>query len=162
MFKLQHYLLLPKSLWYHLFSFLVFFPCTTIDMAEENRKSFLKQFLLKVKMNLFKFSYFSIFLLLKIFMLKAKVFNGKITFPFTKLTMESKNFEKLNLKLNCNDMYENMKECAEQCYPREMSGIDCVAFLKDKFTVKYVIPRADLKSWIQTIHRLMKIRLFTF
>ena len=48
-----------------------FFPCTTIDMAEENRKSFLKQFLLKVKMNLFKFSYFSIFLLLKIFMLKS-------------------------------------------------------------------------------------------
>ena len=57
-----------------------------------------------------------------------------MTFPFNKMTMESKNFEKLNLRLNCNKMYQSVKECAEQCYLREMSGIDCVAFLKDKFT----------------------------
>ena len=84
-------------------------------------------------MKLSKFELFAILLQIKTFMLSAEVFNGKMTFPFTELTIKNKTFENLYLKLNCRNVYENVKECIEQCYLKERSGADCVALMKDKF-----------------------------
>ena len=75
---------------------------------------------------------FTIIFLIKIFIFPAKVFDGKMTFPFRKVTTKSKDFKNLYLKLNCNEMYQNIQECAEICYFQEKCGADCVAFVKDK------------------------------
>ena len=72
-------------------------------------------------------------------MLFGKVFNMKITFPFTKMTMKSKLYDKLNLRLNCNNMYQNIRKCAEQCYFKEKYGNGCLGFIRSKTTKKCYI-----------------------
>ena len=48
--------------------------------------------------------------------------------------MKSRIFEKLNLRLSCNDMYPTIRECAEQCYFKDKSGVGCLGFIKNKTT----------------------------
>ena len=70
--------------------------------------------------------------IISIVLLFDKVLNTKITFPFTKMTMKSKLYDKLNLKLNCNNMYQNIRKCAEQCYFKEQNGSGCLGFIRNK------------------------------
>ena len=70
--------------------------------------------------------------IITIIFLVEEVLNMKLTFPFMKVKMKSKFYDKLNLKLKCNEMYQNIRECAEQCYFKEKSGAGCLGFTKNK------------------------------
>ena len=48
---------------------------------------------------------------------------GMLDFPFSKITVDDTNFNALNLKLTCKDMFLNIKECAEQCYYGDKNGV---------------------------------------
>ena len=72
--------------------------------------------------------------IISIVLLFDEVLNTKITFPFTKITAKSKTYYKLNLKLNCNNMYQNIRKCAEQCYFKEKNGTGCLGFIRSKTT----------------------------
>ena len=56
----------------------------------------------------------------------------KLSFPFSKMTMKSKLYYKLNVKLNCNEVYKNIRECSEQCYFKEKHGSGCLGFIKNQ------------------------------
>ena len=56
----------------------------------------------------------------------------KITLPFKK--MESKLHYKLNLKMSCKNMFQNIRECAEQCYFKEKNETGCLGFIRSKST----------------------------
>ena len=64
----------------------------------------------------------------------GKKFTGKINFPFSKFTMNNRNFNSLILNLYCKETFSNFEECVEQCYYREKNGVGCVGFLKYKNT----------------------------
>ena len=64
----------------------------------------------------------------------GRKFTGNLIFPFSKFTMNNKDFNSLILNLSCKDVFSNIKECAEQCFYREKNGVWCVAFLKYKNT----------------------------
>ena len=84
--------------------------------------------------------------IISILLLFGKVFNMKITFPFTKMTMKSKLYNKLNLRLNCNNMYQNIRKCAEQCYFKEKHGNGCLGFIRSKTTEKCYICKPAVNS----------------
>ena len=60
----------------------------------------------------------------------ATNFTGMLDFPFSKITLNDKNFNASFLNFKCTDKFSNTKECAEQCYYSEKYGGECVAFLK--------------------------------
>ena len=62
-----------------------------------------------------------------------------LKFPFSKFTMNHKEFVSLILNLSCEDKFSNTKECAEQCYYRGKTRVGCVAFIKIKVTEEYYI-----------------------
>ena len=56
----------------------------------------------------------------------------KLSFPFVKITIKNKFYNKVNVRLNCNEMYKNIRECSEQCYFKEKHGSGCLSFIENK------------------------------
>ena len=83
-------------------------------------------------MKSFKLHNLSTISVITIMFLFGEVLNMKITFPFVKVKIKNKFYEKLNLKLKCNEVYQHIRECAEQCYFKEKSGAGCLGFIKNK------------------------------
>ena len=73
-------------------------------------------------------------LITSILLLFGKASNMKITFPFSKMTTKSQLYSKLNLNLSCNNIYQNVRECAEQCYFKDKNGTGCFGFIRNKTT----------------------------
>ena len=70
--------------------------------------------------------------IITVILLFDKVLSMKLSFPFSKMTMKSKLYYKLNVKLNCDEMYKNIRECSEQCYFKGKHGSGCLGFVKNK------------------------------
>ena len=79
-----------------------------------------------------KLQILTIISILTIMSLFDEVLSIKILFPFMKVKMKSKLYNKLNFKFNCNEMYQNVRECAEQCYFKEKHEGGCLGFIKYK------------------------------
>ena len=62
----------------------------------------------------------------------GKKITGKLIFPFSKFTMNNRNFSSLILSLSCKETFSKFEECTEQCYDKEENGVGCVGFLKYK------------------------------
>ena len=79
--------------------------------------------------------------IISIILLFGKVLNRsmKITFPFTKMTMQTKLYSTLNLDLSCNNMYQNVRKCAEQCYFKEKNEMGCLGFIRSRTAKKCYI-----------------------
>ena len=52
----------------------------------------------------------------------GKEYFANMTFPFTKITVQSNN----NFNFTCDEEFTTMKQCAEQCYNREKTTEGCV------------------------------------
>ena len=80
----------------------------------------------------FKLQILNSIAIITIILLFDKVSSIKLTFPFSKMTIKSKFYNKVNVKLNCNEMYKNIRECSEQCYFKGKQGSGCLGFVKNK------------------------------
>ena len=78
----------------------------------------------------FSFLFFYIIFVLSV----GKKLTGKLTFPFSEFTINHKDLNASNLKFTCKDQILSMKECVEQCYFRETTGLSCLGFIINKHT----------------------------